>query len=201
MSLAVQSQNFIQNLFGSANKAPVASNTTAPPNPYSNDNLQIAGTQPTNPESASFFKKMGNGVGEMFSDLSYSMGMGETYRLVEREFQQADHNQNGSLNAGEFTIATLAPFEFQSADRNYDGMVDKKEYTRYRKDRLETAFEQKDTNRDGHLNVTEIGSIGRIYLANRDPRLDSNMDGLANKREYVRAQLTLGISIRDLFGF
>ncbi len=200
MSFAVQSQNFVQNLFGASSPAPATASTAAATtaNPYSNDNVQIAGT---NPESAGFFKKMGNGIGEMFSDLSYSMGMGETYRLVEREFQQADNSRDGLLNHGEFTVATLNPFEFQAVDSNYDGRVDKKEYTRYRKDRLEAAFEQKDVNRDSHLNIAEIGSIGRVYLANRDPRLDSNMDGLVNKREYVRAQLTLGISIRDLIGF
>ena len=38
-------------------------------------------------------------------------------------------------------------------------------------------------------------------MANRDPRLDSNMDGLVNKREYVKANLVLGISIRGALGF
>jgi len=200
MSLAIQSQNFIQNLFGSSTGTTAAPTTTAPTttNPYSNDSVQIANA---NPETAGFFKKMGDGIGEMFSDVSYAMGMGETYNLVEREFHQIDHNNDGVINHGEYTVATFNPFEFQAIDTDYDGRVDKKEYTKFRKDRLEAAFEQKDVNKDRHLNMGEIGSIGRVYLANNDPRLDRNMDGLVNKREYVRAQLTLGITIRDLFGF
>lgn len=198
MDLAVKTQNFLNNVFGNT-PAPTAvapAATPATPNPYSSDSVQVSNT-----DSAGFFKRMGNGIGEMFSDMAYAMNMGETYRLVEREFYQVDLNQDGQLNHGEFTVATLNPFEFQAADRNYDGRLSKNEYANYRKERLEMSFEQKDVSRDGHLNIGEIGSVGRIYLANRDPRLDSNMDGLVNKREYVRAQLTLGISIRDVLGF
>ena len=189
--MKVQAPAFVQNMFSSQQSAPAAAPVqTQSAQPYSEDHL-----------SAGFFKRMSNGIGEMFSDMSFAMGMGDTYRLVEREFQQVDLNYDGVLHRGEFTVATLNPFEFDSADRNYDNRVTLKEYARYRKDRLEAAFDQKDQSGDGHLNVAEIGSVGRIYLANRDPRLDSNMDGLANKREFVRANLTLGISIRDALGF
>ncbi len=189
--MKVQAPAFLQNMFPQSSAAPsVAPQSQQGGEAYGQDALE-----------AGFFKRMSNGMGEMFSDMSYAMGMGETFRLVEREFQQSDINYDGAMDRGEFTIATLNPFEFDAADRNYDNRVDLKEYAKYRKDRLEAAFEQKDSSGDGHLNTAEIGSVGRIYLANRDPRLDRNMDGLANKREFVRANLTLGISIRDVLGF
>lgn len=190
--MKIEAPTFLRNLLPqNTNSGPVApQSTTQQPETYNQDEL-----------SAGFFKRFGNGMGEMMSDISYSMGMGELYRLVEREFQQVDINYDGSLNRGEFTVATLNPFEFDAADRNYDNKVDLKEYAKYRKDRLEASFEQKDANRDSHLNIAEIGSVGRIYMANRDPRLDSNLDGLVNKREYVKANLTLGISIRGALGF
>lgn len=202
MTLSVQSSNPIASWFGgsaqTASTAPVPAATSPS---LAQDSVQLSNSATTQPMEAGFFKKFGDSVGEMFSDMAYGMGMGETYRLVEREFRQVDLNGDGTLNHGEFTVATLNPFEFQSADRNYDGRVTLSEYAKYRKDRLEIAFKQKDTNADRFLNVTEIGAVGRYYLANRDPRVDSNMDGLMSKREYVRAQLTLGISIRDLLGF
>lgn len=191
--MKIEAPAFLRNLMPqSTSSAPVAPQSTTPQQPeaYSQDEL-----------SAGFFKRFGNGMGEMMSDISYSMGMGEMYHLVEREFQQVDLDFSGSLNRGEFTVATLNPFEFDAADRNYDNKVDLKEYAKYRKDRLEASFEQKDVSRDGHLNIAEIGSVGRIYMANRDPRLDSNLDGLVNKREYVKANLVLGISIRGALGF
>ena len=170
-----------------------ATNTNHTPAPaMAQDNTQL---------SAGLFKRMGNAVGEMFSDLAYSMKTGETYRLVEREFLQVDVDQDGALNLFEFTAATVNPFDFQSADKNYDGAITRHEYANYRKDRLERAFDQKDASGDRHLNVAEIGSVGRIYLEQRDPRVDLNQDGLMNKREFVKAHLTLGVSIRDLLGF
>ncbi|MEZ0368207.1 MAG: hypothetical protein ACAI44_03870 [Candidatus Sericytochromatia bacterium] len=204
MTTAVTSSpNFIQKIFGSSTSTttPTAAAPTATPT-YSADQVQVASTNTDpNTQTAGFWKKTGDVFGEMFSDMAYSMNMGETYDLVRREFQQCDFNLDGQLNMGEFTVATMNPFEFQVADKNYDGRLSLNEFANYRKERLEISFKQKDVNGDRHLNVAEIGSVGRMYLANRDPRLDRNMDGLANKREYVRAQLTLGISIRDMFGF
>lgn len=203
MTLSVQSGHSITSWFtgGSSHpavNAPTASSTSSPSIPQ--DSVQLSNAS-NPPMEAGFFKKLGDSVGEMFSDMAYGMRMGELYRLVEREFRQVDLSGDGTLNHGEFTVATLNPFEFQSADRNYDGRVTLSEYAKYRKERLEMAFKQKDANGDRFLNVTEIGAVGRYYLANRDPRVDINMDGLLNKREYVRAQLTLGISIRDMLGF
>lgn len=201
MSLSI-SNNPIAKFFGTAGStvapAATAPTTTAPTMPSDSVQLSNASTQPM---EAGFFKKVGDVFGETFSDLAYNMNMGETYRLVDREFRQVDINQDGQLNHGEFTVATLNPFEFQNADRNYDGRVTMNEYAKYRKERLEVTFKQKDANADRFLNVTEIGAVGRYYLANRDPRVDLNGDGMMNKREYVRAQLTLGISIRDILGF
>mgnify|MGYP000023481010 CR=1 FL=1 len=193
--MKIEAPAFLRNLMPSNNTSNNAAqvapqSTTSNPEAYNQDQL-----------SAGFFKRFGNGVGEMMSDMSYSLGMGEIYRLVEREFQQVDINYDGSLNRAEFTVATLNPFEFDAADRNYDNRIDVKEYAKYRKDRLEASFDQKDQSRDSHLNIAEIGSVGRIYMANRDPRLDNNLDGLVNKREYVKANLTLGISIRGALGF
>jgi hypothetical protein len=200
MTMAVGSNNFIQRIFGSSTTQPAATASAAATTPaMASDSVQLSNT--ANPQSAGFFKRMGDSVGEMFSDAADAMGFGETYKLIEQEFYQVDFNRDGNLNAGEFMMATLNPFEFQAADRNYDGRIDKKEYVKYRKDRLEHAFQQKDTNGDRFLNTAEIGSVGRYYLAQRDPRLDYNRDGLASKREYVRAQITLGISVRDMLGF
>lgn len=201
MSMAVQTQNFIQNIFpGTTSPTTNTAAAVATASPYSSDQVQVSSTTEP-PEKASFFKKMGDSFGQMFSDMAYSMGSGETYRLVEQEFRQIDWNMDGSLNVAEFTMGTLNPFEFGNADTNYDNQISIKEYAQYRKHRLEAAFEQKDINSDRHLNVAEIGSVGRIYLANRDPRVDTNTDGFLNKREFVRANLTLGISIRDALGF
>lgn len=193
-----------------ANTASYPAQTYNPANQYGTDYSYPAQTQSnampqdsyenTAPQ-AGFFKRTGDMIGEMFSDLSYNMKMGDTYRLVEREFLQVDVDGNGHLNMFEFTAATLNPFDYQHADRNYDGTVTKHEYAKYRKERLEMAFEQKDHNNDRHLNVAEVGSVGRIYLQNRDPRVDLNQDGFLNKREYVKAHLTLGVSIRDMLGF
>ncbi len=202
MSFSI-SNNPIAKFFGSAGTSVTPSATTAPaPNTPTmpSDSVQLSNAS-TQPMEAGFFKKVGDVFGETFSDLAYNMNMGETYRLVDREFRQVDINQDGQLNHGEFTVATLNPFEFQNADRNYDGRVTMNEYAKYRKERLEVTFKQKDANADRFLNVTEIGAVGRYYLANRDPRVDLNGDGMMNKREYVRAQLTLGISIRDILGF
>lgn len=202
-NISVSSPNFIQKIFGStATAAPAPTPTTPAPTPYTADQVAIAST-PTDPntQSAGFWKKTGDVFGQMFSDMAYSMHMGDTYNLVRAEFQQVDRNYDGVLNSGEFTLATLNPFDFQAADKNYDGKITLGEYADYRKNRLELSFKQKDVNGDRHLNVAEIGSIGRYYLANHDPRLDGNLDGLVNKREYVKAQLTLGISLRDMFGF
>ncbi|PIQ28687.1 hypothetical protein COW36_12050 [bacterium (Candidatus Blackallbacteria) CG17_big_fil_post_rev_8_21_14_2_50_48_46] len=201
MSLSVQSSNPIASWFGSSSTAPAAaSTTTTSTTAMPQDSVQLS--EAANPPmEAGFFKKFGDSVGQMFSNMAYSMHMGETYNLVEREFRQVDLSGDGTLNHGEFTVATLNPFEFQNADRNYDGRVTLPEYAKYRKERLEVAFKQKDANADRFLNVAEIGAVGRYYLANRDPRVDTNMDGLMSKREYVKAQLTLGISIRDLLGF
>lgn len=204
-NIAVQNSappSFLNKIFGnsSAPNAPATATPTAAPG-YSADQVRIANTADPNATQAGFFKKVGDLFGEMGSDLAFSMKMGETYRLIDQEFRQVDFNMDGQLNHGEFTVATLNPFEFQYADRNMDGRLSQKEYANYRKDRLEQSFQQKDMSGDRHLNIGEIGSVGRVFLANRDPRLDSNMDGLVNKREYVRAQLTLGISIRDVLGF
>lgn len=205
MSTTIQANtppSFLQKFFGSSATTAAAPTTAAPAPTYSADSVQVASTpQDPNQLTAGFGKKVGDMFGEFFSDIAYSMKMGETYNLVDREFRQVDFNSDGVLNHGEFTVATLNPFEFQVADRDYNGSVTMSEYTKYRKERLEMSFRQKDMNSDRHLNLAEIGSVGRLYLANRDPRLDSNLDGLVNKREYVKAQLTLGISIRDLFGF
>lgn len=160
-----------------------------------------ASTTPEHPESAGMFKRMGDSVSQMFSDMAFGLKMGETYKLIQREFQQIDYNGDSQLNLGEFTMGTLNPFDFQAADRDFDGRVNLKEYASYRKDRLEAAFNQRDTNRDRHINVAEIGSVGRIYLAQRNPNVDLNQDGLLNRREFMRANLTLGINIRDAFGF
>lgn len=202
MNIAATTQTFLNNVFGSSpsTSAPAPTAPAATPG-YSADQVQVASTADPNAQTAGFLKKIGDGFGEMFSDMAYSMNMGETYSLVRREFTQVDLNMDGQLNHGEFTVATLNPFEFQAADKNYDGRLSLNEYANYRKDRLEIAFKQRDVNGDRHLNVAEIGSVGRMYLANRDPRLDRNQDGLANKREFVRAQLTLGISVRDALGF
>ena len=70
-----------------------------------------------------------------------------------------------------------------------------------RKSKLEYAFAQKDVSGDHFLNRVEIGTVGRLYLDNRDPNVDRNQDGLMSKREYMRAHLRLGISIRDILGF
>lgn len=156
---------------------------------------------PQHPETAGFFKKMGDSFSHMFSNMAFGMGMGETYRLIEAEFRQVDLNMDGNLNIAEFTMGTLNPFEFQAADRNFDNRVELREYANYRKEKLESAFQQKDVNSDRHISVGEIGSVGRMYLANRDVRVDANQDGLLNRREFVRANLTLGISIRDALGF
>ena len=203
MTLSIQTNALLPTSWTGTSTA--SAHTATSPTPSTStmaqDSVQLSTAATEPPMQAGFFKRFGDSVGEMFSDMAYGMHMGETYRMVEREFRQVDISGDGALNAGEFTIATLNPFEFQSADRNYDGRLTLAEYAKYRKDRLEAAFEQKDTNADRFLNVAEIGSVGRYYLANRDPRVDRNMDGLMNKREYVRAQLTLGISIRDLLGF
>lgn len=201
MSLSI-SNNPIAQFFGSSSTpaAPSTAPTATAPPTMPSDSVQLSNAA-TQPMEAGFFKKVGDVFGQTFSDLAYSMNMGETYRLVDREFRQVDINQDGVLNHGEFTVATLNPFEFQNADRNYDGRVTMNEYAKYRKERLEITFKQKDGNADRFLNVAEIGAVGRYYLANRDPRVDLNGDGLMSKREYVRAQLTLGISIRDILGF
>jgi hypothetical protein len=202
-NIAVKTQNFMQNLFGSTSPAATTAAVAAAPTPaYSADQVQLSST-PADPntQTAGFFKKVGDSFGEMFGDMAYSMKMGETYRMVDNEFRKVDGNMDGQLNQWEFTMATMNPFDFQYADRNMDGRVNQSEYAKFRKDRLEMAFVQRDVNGDRHLNVAEIGSIGRVFLANRDPRLDANQDGLVNKREFVRAQLTLGVSIRDILGF
>jgi hypothetical protein len=203
MTLSIQTSSLLPTIRTGSASAPATSTTSAAPasSALPQDSVQLSTTATEAPMQAGLFKRFGDSVGEMFSDMAYGMRMGETYRMVEREFRQVDLSGDGNLNVGEFTVATLNPFEFQSADRNYDGRLSLSEYAKYRKDRLEAAFEQKDANADRFLNVAEIGSVGRYYLANRDPRVDRNMDGLMNKREYVRAQLTLGISIRDLLGF
>ncbi len=205
-NMAVQSPSapsFLNKIFGNSGNSAgpaVATPTTSTPG-YSADQVQIANTADPNQQQAGFFKKVGDVFGEMFSDMAYSMKMGDTYRLVDMEFRQVDRDMNGQLNQWEFTMATLNPFDFQYADRNMDGKITQSEYAKFRKERIEQSFKQKDVNGDRHLNIGEIGSVGRIYLANRDPRLDSNQDGLVNKREYVRAQLTLGVSLRDALGF
>ena len=135
--MKIEAPAFLRNIMPQSTTTPTASQTVAPQSTdtYGQDEL-----------SAGFFKRMGNGIGEMMSDLSYNLGMGELHYLVEREFQQVDINYDGSLNRAEFTVATLNPFEFDAADRNYDNKIDLKEYARYRKDRLEASFDQKETS-------------------------------------------------------
>ena len=162
---------------------------------------QSADAETGHPEEASFFKRAGDSFSQMFSNMAFGMGFGETFRLIETEFRQIDLNMDGNLNVAEFTMGTLNPFEFRAADRNYDNVVELREYANYRKEKIESAFYQKDVNSDKHINVAEIGSVGRMYLANRDVRVDSNQDGFLNRREFVKANLTLGISIRDALGF
>lgn len=146
------------------------------------------------------FKRFGDSVGEFFSNVADSLHIGETYRLIDREFRQIDRSGGGDLNYGEFMLGTLNPFDFGYADRNGDQKVSFSEYMTYRKESLGRQFDLKEQSGDGFLNVTEVGTVGRLYLAQRDPRVDANRDGLMNKREFVRSHLTLGISIRDLLG-
>lgn len=150
---------------------------------------------------AGFFKKTGDAIGNFFSDIADSMKFGKTYKLIEQEFRQVDRNGDNQLNFWEFTAGTIQPFHFNNADRNLDQFISLNEYVDYRKKSLDMAFAQKEVSGDRFLNHTEIGVIGRQLLLNRDVRVDPNQDGMMNKREFMRANLTLGISIRDALGF
>ena len=168
------------------------------PAPY-----QTTSTPPSPAMEAGFWKKTGDSISNFFSDIADSLQFGETYKLIRSEYQQIDHNGDQLLNQGEFMVGTLTlnPMEFRNADRNMDNHLSLKEYVTYRKDKLARAFAQKDVSGDHFVNHVEIGTVGRIYLQNRDPNVDANQDGLLSKREYMRAHLKLGISIRDMLGF
>lgn len=157
-------------------------------------------TDPANPMQASTFKRISDSVGEFFSGVADTLHFGQTYKLIEREFRQIDFSGGGDLNYGEFMLGTMNPFDFGHADTNADNKVSLSEYVDYRKTTLGRQFDSKDQSGDGFLNVAEVGTVGRLYLAQRDPRLDANKDGLLNKREFIRSHLTFGISIRDLLG-
>lgn len=157
------------------------------------------------PTSATTFKKIGNSFGEFFSNMADKLGFGETRKLLNQEFAQVDQTRDGTLNKGEFNVATLNLLdfmgtEFARADKDRDGRVNEKEYANYRKEQIGNMFERRETSGDKHLNVNEIGFIGQQFLVNRDPRLDENQDGLVNKREFTRGALRGTMNIRDLLG-
>lgn len=168
-------------------------------------NVTSYASQPL-PTSATTFKKLGNSVSEMFSNIADKMGFGETRKLINQEFSQVDQTRDGTLNKGEFNVATLNIIdfmgtEFARADKDRDGRVNQKEYANYRKEQLSNAFDRKDASGDKHLNINEIGFIGQQFLANRDTRLDENQDGLVNKREFTRSVVRGTMNIREFLGF
>jgi hypothetical protein len=207
MSFSIGSNNPISQIFNNnTSSTPAPQTTTASPTAaYSSDAVNVSNTY-ANPDKAGAFKKLSNSIGEAFSNVADKMGIGETYKVIEQEFNQVDLNKDQSLNQWEFNVATMNlgdifGTEFARADKNRDGRVQTKEYVEYRKDQLGRAFDQKDSNNDSHVSMNEIGSIGKMLLEKRDPRLDENQDGLVNKREFMRSSVKGSISIRDFLGF
>lgn len=207
MSFSVGSNNPLNQVFNNTtNTTQTPQTTTASPvAAYKSDTISVSNTY-NNPDQAGVFKKISNSIGEAFSNVADKMGVGETYKVIEQEFNQVDLNKDQSLNQWEFNVATMNlgdifGTEFARADKNRDGRVQTKEYVEYRKDQLSRAFDQKDSNNDSHVSVNEIGSIGKMLLEKRDPRLDENQDGLVNKREFMRSSVKGAISIRDFLGF
>lgn len=207
MSFSIGSNNPISQIFNNnTSSAPAPQTTTASPTAaYSSDTVNVSNTY-ANPDKAGTLKKLSNSIGEAFSNVADKMGIGETYKVIEQEFNQVDLNKDQSLNQWEFNVATMNlgdifGTEFARADKNRDGRVQTKEYVEYRKDQLSNAFDRKDANNDSHVSMNEIGSIGKLLLEKRDPRLDENQDGLVNKREFMRSSVKGAISIRDFLGF
>ena len=208
MSFSVNASNLVNQILGKPTTTnqtqPVSTGTNTPQIAGDSVNLTSYNSAPL-PGSATTFKKLGNSVGEMFSNVADKLGFGETRKLINQEFSQVDQTGDGLLNKGEFNVATLNVIdfmgsEFARADKNSDGRVNQKEYVDYRKDQLSNAFERKEKSGDNHLNINEIGFIGQQLLANRDVRLDQNQDGLVNKREFTRSVVKGTMNIRDFLG-
>lgn len=206
MSTTIGSNNPLGALFNTntANTAAAPVSNSTPNTQMRTDSVNIANYN-TAPAEAGGWKKFSNSFGEMFSNIADKLKIGETYNLVSQEFNQADRDRSGKMNVTEFNVATLNVFdfwgsEFARADQNRDGSVNVSEYVDYRKEQLSNAFDMKDTSNDKHLNSNEIGFIGRQLLANRDPRVDPNNDGMINKREFTRSIVRGSMNIRDLLG-
>jgi hypothetical protein len=209
MNFLVGSNTSVNNLSLNTRLAANVSGTVqAPAYKLASDsvNLSSTATQQPLPMEAGGWKKFTNSVGEVFSNIADAMKFGETYNLIRQEFNQVDMNRNATLDIGEFNFATLnlTDFwgtEFAKADQNRNGAVDLGEYVEYRKQQLSYSFERKDASKDKHLNINEVGFIGQQLLANRDPRLDANQDGLVNKREFIRSVVRGTMNIREFLGF
>lgn len=206
MSLSIGSNNYVNTEYNTNtinNTTSTTTNNTT--TSMTSDNLSLSTTTTTLPEQAGTWKKLSNSVGQMFSSIADKLGFGETYKVIAQEFKQVDTSSDGTLNKGEFNVATLNLFdfmgtEFARADKNRDGRVQEREYVDYRKQQLEVEFNKREKTGDNHINVNEIGFIGKQLLTNRDPRLDENQDGLLNKREFTRGAIRGAMSIRDLLG-
>ncbi len=208
MSFSVNGNNSVNQIFDNKETTSTSQsvNTSTNTTPMAGDSVNVASysTAPL-PTSANTFKKLSNSINEMFSNVADKLGFGQTRKLINQEFTQVDNSKNGSLNFGEFNVATLNLFdftgaEFARADKNGDRSIDQKEYANYRKEQLSNAFDRKETSGDNHLNVNEVGFIGQQLLANRDVRLDANQDGLVNKTEFTRSVVKGTMNIRDFLG-
>lgn len=210
MSFSVNGSNNVTPLYNNipSSTQPIVSPTTNSGATMGSDAVSISSygnPQQPLPDSANTFKKIKNSVGEMVGNIADKLGFGETRKLINNEFSQVDQTRDGSLNKGEFNVATLNVLdfmgtEFARADKDRDGRVNQKEYANYRKEQLGNMFDRRDASGDKHLNINEIGFIGQQFLANRDPRLDENQDGLVNKREFTRSVVRGTMNIREFLG-
>ncbi|MFN8578739.1 MAG: hypothetical protein U0354_18065 [Candidatus Sericytochromatia bacterium] len=209
MSFSVSGSNQVNQVYNTTTTTttqPVTTTTTTGTSLGSDSvNLSSYSNQQPLPTNATTFKKIGNSFGEFFSNVADKLGFGETRKLLNQEFSQVDQTRDGTLNKGEFNVATLNLLdfmgtEFARADKDRDGRVNEKEYANYRKEQIGNMFDRRETSGDKHLNINEIGFIGQQFLINRDPRLDENQDGLVNKREFTRGALRGTMNIRDLLG-
>lgn len=165
--------------------APVqmAANNNAPGQTYGTDQADLTHKQ------AGFLKRMGNGIGNFFSDVASTMGMGSMSHFVKESFDRTDSDRNNHLDLQEFTLVSqLTGVSLQDADKNGDQKVVYSEYKSLASSLIKGLFQQADSSGDGFLNYAEAQTAGYVFsVGNSDSftQSDTNQDALLSRSEFL----------------
>ncbi len=163
--------------------APMLASSSSTPTPYAADQADITHKQ------AGLFKRMGNGIGNFFSDVASTMGMGSMAHFAKESFDRTDSNRNNHLDAQEFTIVSqLTGVSLDQVDKNGDQKVVYSEYKSIASSIIKGLFQQADSSNDGFLNFAEAQSAGYVFsVGNSDSFAlsDTNKDSLLSRSEFL----------------